>query len=660
MLKLGLMHRGDLARHRRIIPWVYIAVLATIALAGIGFPDRAAAQKLANSYPAEKFAVAPGGVDLRTGRYVYSETDLSIGPKDGGLTFTRIMSDYSGNRANPFGNFSHNWDIFILERGLLAEEAAGTSDAYQTTVNYGGRALTFVGPAAGPGFGSKSSSGRAILTLTSGGTKSSASAVFTAQLPDGSTAVFRPMGGLDCANAQRFGLAYRCAYVSQLTQADGTQYSFSYAYDSGLPHNRARLTKVVSNRGYALLLEGSGSIVTKSCVIDLSVMTEPAGGLCPAGAPTTSYTYTSSNTKLASVTDAAGGVHQFTYTPAGALTDMGFIKPGQTTPWLTNRIEMIDDESWTPQEIVKNQTFADGQTYSYAYGGTPPTQNRPISTIIGGAYTNAMGKTVSYRYDFPVDPGSLWNCTGPGCGEEPPDYFQNWVYQTTSGPTEIIDELGRTSTANYCDPVVYCAVTLNYTATDPEGAQSRVIQDGYGNITKVTQYPKPGSGLAPIVTEASFAFTNIKTQHKPLWMKDGKGGQSDFAYDATHGGLLTAMKPAPAAGGARPLMVRTYAQKYAYILSGGSLVAASTPVWVPATETECQTAAGSSTPVCDGGASQKVTTFEYGANGTSDNLLLRGLAVSADGQTLRTCYSYDAQGRKISETKPQANLSVCP
>ena len=29
------------------------------------------------------------------------------------------------------------------------------------------------------------------------------------------------------------------------------------------------------------------------------------------------------------------------------------------------------------------------------------------------------------------------------------------------------------------------------------------------------------------------------------------------------------------------------------------------------------------------------------------------------GQTLRTCYSYDAQGRKISETQPNAGLAVC-
>jgi hypothetical protein len=40
-------------------------------------------------------------------------------------------------------------------------------------------------------------------------------------------------------------------------------------------------------------------------------------------------------------------------------------------------------------------------------------------------------------------------------------------------------------------------------------------------------------------------------------------------------------------------------------------------------------------------------------------LLLIGKSVTADGQTLRTCYSYDRVGKKISETAPRAGLAVC-
>ena len=43
-----------------------------------------------------------------------------------------------------------------------------------------------------------------------------------------------------------------------------------------------------------------------------------------------------------------------------------------------------------------------------------------------------------------------------------------------------------------------------------------------------------------------------------------------------------------------------------------------------------------------------------------NNLLLRGTVVTADGQTLRTCYTYDDMGRKISETQPKGTGSSCP
>jgi YD repeat-containing protein len=232
---------------------------------------------------------------------------------------------------------------------------------------------------------------------------------------------------------------------------------------------------------------------------------------------------------------------------------------------------------------------------------------------------------------------------------------------------QIVDELGRTWTADYCDPIapntgIACSLITSYTATDTDGAASRVIKDGYGNILKITKNPKPGStGLAPIVTEAAYAISNIKTQNKPLWVKDGKGFQADYSYDAAHGGVLSEMKPAPSAGAARPLKLTTWTQKFAYIKNAsGSLVAAANAEWVIAAETDCQTVAGSSSPVCDAAAPQRVTTYEYGADGTANNLWIRGISVTADGVTRRTCFGYDGLGRKISTTTPNANLTSCP
>jgi hypothetical protein len=76
--------------------------------------------------------------------------------------------------------------------------------------------------------------------------------------------------------------------------------------------------------------------------------------------------------------------------------------------------------------------------------------------------------------------------------------------------------------------------------------------------------------------------------------------------------------------------------------------------------------AGSSTAACDtaAGAPRIQTTYEYGADGTANNLLVRGLVVTdlVTGTSRRTCSTYDPIGRKISETSPRgtASLSVCP
>lgn len=610
----------------------------------------AAAQKLANGFPADKYEIAPGGVDLRTGHYVYSATDLSIGPKDGGLTLNRMKPVYSGNRVNPFANFSHNWDIFLTQRGLLPAEIEGLTE-YHMAVHLGGRTLSFRGAASGTGFGFQSNGHVANLTLTSGGTKGSSSAVFTAKTTDGTILVFRPMGGLDCDSQTIYNITRRCAYVSEMTQPDGTKYSFTYAYDSALPNNRARLKQVVSNRGYALLLEGTGSTVTKACVLNLSAMTVPVSGLCPAGVPTTSYLYNAAG-KLDKAIGADGAESRFTYAAAGAgLTDMGFIKPGQTAAWLTNRIEMIPDEEWTAQEVTKLQTFADGRTYSYEYGRTPIVENMPEPTIIGGAYTDNLGKTFGYGYAAFPDPVT----------QQPPNDFQDWVYKMSAGPVEITDQLGRSWTASYCDPVLAasgCTVIQDYTATDPAGGTERVLTDGHGNIAKITKYPKPGSSLAPIVTEAAYGFTNIVTQDKPLWIKDGNGNQTDYTYDPNHGGLLT--ETGPAVNGVRPQKRYAYAQRYAWLSNGsGGYAQSAAPVWLLVSESFCRTSAASGAG-CSVAGDEVVTAFDYGPNSGPNNLWLRGTTVTADGVTRRSCIRYDSLGRKISETSPNANLTSCP
>lgn len=79
------------------------ALLATSALATPGLADSYLAP------PPEKMIVTPGGVDMRSGRYNYNHTDMSIGG-DNGLEFTRSLRQQEYGHIDPFGSFSHNFD----------------------------------------------------------------------------------------------------------------------------------------------------------------------------------------------------------------------------------------------------------------------------------------------------------------------------------------------------------------------------------------------------------------------------------------------------------------------------------------------------------------------------------------------------------------------
>jgi hypothetical protein len=637
----------------------------------------AVAQSRIVNLPAEKFLIAPGGVDMRTGRYVYQHSDLSIGAGDGALSLERTMPERVGTHANPFSNFSHNWDIFLLETrtNLYSGEPIGSD--YRLAVHYGGRAQTFEAGAddsTGTQLAAKSSGPLQYLMARPQDTKASASAIYTYTSADGTEIVFRPIGSLDCADQTWGNSPRRCAYASDMTTPDGTHYSFQYAYNPGGSGNRARLTSVTSSRGYALILEGSGSVVTKACVLNLATAPLPPDGLCPAGAPASaSYGYNSGG-RLDTVTDAVNKVWHFTYSgeTSGGYS-IGYLKPGATLPWLTNSMMYRQDEEGAQQEVVLQQNFLDGQVYGYGFNQTPVTDAQP-PTIAGGTWTDAANRTTRVTFAFPVKPESGPNqpCYTTHCSTDQPDDFNHWVYQQTEGPVEIVDPLGRRTTFDYCDPAVAaatpgaCAVRPLLSFTDPEGIKTELFYDGSGNINKAIRHPKPGQAMpdgspAPtIVTEAAFDTGKLKAQTKPLWTKDAKGNVTSYTYEAAHGGVLT--ETLPAVNGVTPQKRYTYEQRSAWLSNGaGGYAPAATPVWLLTRVAFCKTTNPSGWGCAGGASDEMVTTYDYGPNAGPNNLWLRGTVVDAGGLSLRSCYAYDQLGNKVAETSPRgATTGTCP
>jgi hypothetical protein len=638
---------------------------AAVTFAGSSPAHAQIAQKLFNT-PAEKFLMAPGGVDMRTGRYVYSQTDLSIGDQIGGITFQRTMTSNLDDHDHPFGNLSHNWEIMISEWRVNMDSPPDPGQDYQINIHFGGRTQTYQSRYQWSQYSQVSSGTYAPLTYQ--GTRESASVVYTYTAEDGTSMEFRPIGNGDCSAGRR------CAYISKMTRVDGATFSFSYA-PTGSSNGAVRLAKVTSSHGYALLLEGSGSYINKACVVNVALA--PAPGACPAGVPTATYFYTGTTpTRIERVVGVNGGEERFTYAaaPDNAFA-MSFIKPGQSAPWLTNMVQMLVDELFEPQEIVTSQTFADGQAYTYRYNRSPPLVNRP-STIAGGTYTNARGEATEVRYAWPISPSTYQ--PGDPCPRLPcpttskEDVFTTYVYQQTPGPVTIKDPLLRTTTFQYCDPSAYvgtskCIVlpAARY-VNDPENIRTDLEYDGNGNVTKATRNPKPGALNAdgttpmPIVTTALYQTALSKYMNKPLFVTDGRGNKTTWTYYAAHGGVHT--ETGAAVDGVTPQKRYYYTERFAWVSNGaGGYVRSTVATHLLTSMSLCRTGNPSPSGVgCAAANDEVVTTYEYGPDGPGpNNLLLRGTAVTADGTTLRTCYGYDDFGRKISETAPEAGLAVC-
>jgi hypothetical protein len=644
-----------------------LLMCACVALASPAYADTQLAP------PPDKFVISPGGVDMRSGRYDYSHTDLSIGGESG-LALTRTMTQLGLGHASPFGSFSHNFDIYLQETFVSIQNNDFRPNAGgdpQIEVIFDGRAQTF--RSLGSSWDLVSRANFGILTPPpSGGI---APSVLTYQDSDGTTMVFRPIGSTDCSGV-------RCGAISQLTRPDGTVLTFAYDTVSG----GARLRSVTSTRGYALLLDytGTSTLVLRACMVNLAITQKP--GSCPATSttdiPVANYAYDANagSQRLATVTDPSGAAWQFlngtttesdplTFTPASIT--MAFINPGDTQPWLTNRIYENHDDYGSAWDVITAQAFSDGRSYAYSYNIAPPDPPH-VPVIAGGTVQDAEGHLVaSVIYDFPELPG-----TGPGspCRQTPcaplqidPTEGSSVIFQMTSGPSAISDPLGRTTTYDYCDlgATDGCRVDPEpHSSTGPSGIVTNMSWDFVvHHLGETDEVGQTGSGLPDIIRSVGYNClpSTIRFCDKPTIAIDANGHETDLTYAPQHGGVLSEMQPAPSSGAARPLKLTTWVQKYAYVTNGKSLVPAASPVFVINTETECQTVQGANNgnPVCDPAVPQRVTTYQYG-DGKANSLLVRGALVTADGTSRLTCFSYDSQGNKISQTSARAGLATCP
>jgi RHS repeat-associated protein len=181
--------------------------------------------------------------------------------------------------------------------------------------------------------------------------------------------------------------------------------------------------------------------------------------------------------------------------------------------------------------------------------------------------------------------------------------------------------------------------------TMPEGNYVQLTLDGRGNVTETRTVGKPGSGVTDIVTTAGYDAScgNSRTCNQPNWTRDAKNNQTDYTYDATHGGVLTVTLPAPITSGTRPQTRYGYTSLQAYFYNGSSIVASGQPSYRLTSISACRTASS-----CINTSDERRTTISYGPQsaGTGNNLHPLSVTVAlGDGSVAATStMSYDANG----------------
>lgn len=665
---------------RLTIKSAFSAGLAAIAVIAFS-PTLVAAQSgpVGLNPPPSVETKSPGDVDLPSGAFSMRVTDLAIGDGSfpGGLSLVRTYNSGTGSAYTAFTTgWAHNW--FMQITGAPSPTPDGITfcedvpELFRTDLC---SQYYFVLSWAG-GSAKYSNTLSCVLPggLSPSHTAANTNGIYVSYDEDhyGRELKFVGADGDGCSSH------YWGHY--EFTDSDGTLYVFNplnaaegqqklshviapNGVRADVHYQSGRVIAVTTSDGYALLFE-YGALplynilgITKACVVNLATTQVSPGSICPAGGTSVSYQYgtaeiawlrgdgvnlgsTFDNT-LTSVTDAAGGTTTYGYDDGGhvdCITDPGTsvcrVKLTYATCFQRTSYYPEAPGARYPElhlsEVVLRQDFANGEFLTYGSMGSYecPNEGEPVA----GSFTDALGNATA-------------------------------VALNSGKPASITDPLGRVTTNSYPGQTsIIGGPGLVRSTTYPEGNRSEFTYDNRANLIQVRSAPKNGSVDLLLTHSAVYPFNcaNRKTCNQPTSITDAKGNVTTYTYDPAHGGVLT--MTAPAVGGMSPMTRYYFVQREAWVRSGAGYVKTGKPMWLKSEERSCRTSALD--PVagtCSAGAGDLVRTlYDYGPDSGPNNLWVRGMAVVADGQTLRTCYQYDPLGRRIAETKPLGTGATCP
>lgn len=348
--------------------------------------------------------------------------------------------------------------------------------------------------------------------------------------------------------------------------------------------------------------------------------------------------------RLSSITSSAGYRADINYTTADSGSSTVDLNPD----WL-KRTSVTLNNSVTP--------ISPAPTISYAYPSAsvvtvtdPGSQIWTLTTDLAGRLKSVRqpgSTTDNISYTYNAQSGAVASITNDGA-------TTTYARSTTGGLTTVTatnalsqqtvtsvdDSIGRAvseSMGGQTTTYTYDAYGRRLRVIEPEGNYTQLTYDSRGNVTQVRTVAKPGSGIAAIVTSASYdvTCTNIKTCNSPNQTTDARGFVTDYVYDAGHGGVTSMTAPAPSTGAVRPQTRITYS---AVTSASGDVVQ------MPTSSSTCQTTAS-----CAGTADEVVSAIGY----NSQLLSVSATNRSGDNSLVATSgFAYDASGNLTSVDGP--------
>lgn len=587
--------------------------LATIAgaMLTVGLSSAAFAQIEAKPFPSFRTS-DPANVDVSTGLPFWSISDVSIGPE--GMGLQHAIASYKASFTTPqdsmWGGSAYNPSnqCKLLNSGtpfLITYNQSGECFYLQNGV--------FVGNEARGNILEYGSGGALIYTLKDGTRLTMSPTIAISQFQNAITEIRRPNG-----------------VVTTLYYAFG-----------GAPYNQYRLVSASNNTGFRLYYRYASNDLGQASWYHLTGVTgynaayvacDPAQ-TCAVDTswPTSQYVQqTTASASVTLITDARGTTTRFTSdnNPFPSFARFNRVKlPTSTTdnitysycPHAPNCTVFVPDGAAPPiahtvSDLATSATL-DGQTWTYGMESAGPYSLQRNSTSPTGNNITLLQRNEGWMQ---------WL--------ELPEGRYNFSGDATSRLTSVVWPQGNSTSWTY---------------------------DARANVIQTTYTPATGSSASSYSEYATFPATcsNRVTCNRPESLTDANSATTVFQYDPVHGGVLKAT--GPVVNGVTLEKRYSYIQRTPRYLSPSGTVTDGSQIWLLDRESFCRTGAASGTG-CANPADEVVTVYDYGPTTGVNNLLLRGVVVSADGAVSRTCYGSDRNGNRISETSPNANLTSCP